>query len=176
MNDQIYPGAAEICDNEDNNCDGNTDEGLPVILYYEDLDNDGFGSEVTLESCDSLTQGYTQTPGDCDDANDQIYPGASEVIDNGIDENCDGMDNYAGVNEVVLTVGISPNPSVGTVQIQGPWSTFDVSVTDLTGKVIYEKKGHHSADVVSTHGWAPATYFVTVSNHGKMAVAKLMVR
>ena len=176
MNDQIYPGAAEICDNEDNNCDGNTDEGLPVILYYEDLDNDGFGSEVTLESCDSLTQGYTQTPGDCDDANDQIYPGASEVIDNGIDENCDGMDNYAGMNEVVLTVGISPNPSVGTVQIQGPWSTFDVSVTDLTGKVIYEKKGHHSADVVSTHGWAPATYFVTVSNQGKMAVAKLVVR
>lgn len=175
-NPTVYPGAMELCDELDNNCDGNTDEGLATYTLFEDLDSDGFGSEVSVEYCDSVVVGYSLVSGDCNDADSTIYPGAMEVLDNGIDENCDGMDNYVGVNEVVLTVGIFPNPSVGTVQIQGPWSTFDVSVTDLTGKVIYEKKGYHSEDVVSTLTWAPATYFVTVSNQGKMAVAKLVVR
>ena len=157
-------------------CNDNTAAIQDSTTYYADIDEDGYGDpNNTLISC-NLPAGYITDGTDCNDLDLDIYPGAPDILGNGIDENCDGMDNYAGMNEVDLTVGVSPNPSVGAVQIQGPWSTFDVSVTDLTGKVIYEKKGYHSEDVVSTHGWAPATYFVTVSNQGKMAVAKLVVR
>jgi hypothetical protein len=177
LNDQSYPGAVEICDNEDNNCDGNSDEGLPLITYYEDLDNDDFGSANTLESCDSLGAGYSLTTGDCDDANDQVYPGATEVIDNGIDENCDGVDNYLGlVSMDNWIIELLPNPSTGSFQINCGLAIFDVVVTDITGKVLYTQNDQHVENMISTQPWAPATYFVTVRYNGQSKVERLQVR
>ncbi|MCP3979445.1 MAG: PKD domain-containing protein [bacterium] len=70
-NDQIYPGATEVCgDGIDQDCDG-SDETCPCT----DADSDGFCSDV-----------------DCDDGNDQIYPGAAETCGDGIDQDCDGSD------------------------------------------------------------------------------------
>lgn len=63
----INPGATEICNNVDDDCDGSTDEGF-------DADGDGF----------------TICNGDCDDNNASVYPGAAEVC-NGIDDNCNGL-------------------------------------------------------------------------------------
>ena len=41
---------------------------------------------------DSDGDGFTVAEGDCDDADYSIYPGASEVCSDGIDQNCDGND------------------------------------------------------------------------------------
>ena len=71
----IYPGASEAFDDGvENDCDGNIDEGC-VTCGDDDLD--GF---------DDAACGGT----DCDDTNRDIYPGASEVCDDGVDNNCDG--------------------------------------------------------------------------------------
>jgi hypothetical protein len=177
-NDQIYPGAVEICDNEDNNCDGNTDEGLPSITYYEDLDEDGFGSNVSLVSCDSLGLGYSLETGDCDDDNDQVYPGATEVLDNGIDENCDGFDNYAGLTDVsVLYVSLIPNPSEGDVTITvSNNEQFELTICDVTGKLMLSLKNIANGTSVSTRSWAPGTYFVTLRQNQQHIVSKLMVK
>ncbi len=70
----IYPGATEICDNKDNNCDGQVDEGLST-----DADGDG---HYTPDSC--------KTPkDDCNDNDPTVYPGATEICDNK-DNNCNG--------------------------------------------------------------------------------------
>jgi len=178
LNDQIYPGAVEICDNEDNNCDGNTDEGLPSITYYEDLDEDGFGSNVSSVSCDSLGLGYSLVTGDCDDDNDQVYPGATEVLDNGIDENCDGMDNYVGLTEAAaITMVLTPNPSVGDVSLTVSNNrAFSVEVCDITGKQVLSLNNASNGSVITTRTWAPGIYFVTLVQNQTRTTASLMVK
>ncbi|HLV39151.1 putative metal-binding motif-containing protein [Xanthomarina sp.] len=61
--------------------------------YYEDVDGDGYGVEPSVRVYGNETPpiGYVGNNTDCDDTNADIYPGAIEVPDNGIDENCNGL-------------------------------------------------------------------------------------
>ena len=84
----INPGAAEICDGVDNNCDLQVDEGA-TATWYADTDGDGFGDvESSTEACEA-PEGYSNNASDCDDQNADAYPGAIDVCD-GVDNNCDG--------------------------------------------------------------------------------------
>lgn len=80
----------EICDDIDNNCNGQIDEGVKN-LYYKDQDNDGYGnSNNTIQTC-SAPSGYVSDNTDCNDNDSNINPGMSEICDDGIDNNCDGI-------------------------------------------------------------------------------------
>ncbi|MCO4769768.1 MAG: hypothetical protein KDA24_07025 [Deltaproteobacteria bacterium] len=68
-NSAVYPGAPDVQDGFDNDCDGELDEGSP------ESDDDG--------------DGFADLEGDCDDADPAVYPDAPETI-NGIDDDCDG--------------------------------------------------------------------------------------
>jgi hypothetical protein len=88
----VNPGAIEICNQIDDNCDNTTDEGQTTI-FFADLDGDGYGdAENFIEACE-LSSGFVLEEGDCDDNNEDINPIAEEICDNGIDENCDGSDS-----------------------------------------------------------------------------------
>lgn len=145
-NSAIHPGALELCDGVDNNCNDQIDEdttrralhvidsareedpmawtsisfnsltlntalfatlgalvGTPLmetqgcdstcINWYADADGDGYGDmDAPLEVCDgSIPDGHVDNAADCDDTRSTTYPGAFDVIGDGLDGNCDDV-------------------------------------------------------------------------------------
>ncbi len=75
-NAQVHPGLAEsYCDGVDNDCD------FTLTPDSGDWDGDGWPD-----------QAYSNCPDarDCDDLDSAVFPGADELCDDGIDNDCDG--------------------------------------------------------------------------------------
>jgi hypothetical protein len=126
------PGLAETCDDKDNDCDNQTDEGLPVSTYYRDADGDGFGRAADSRQKCNQPDGYVANNTDCNDTTTAVNPNAQEVC-NEVDDNCrNGTDE--GFNKVWHrdadgdTFGVQNTTMTGCVRPTGyvaPTSIFD---------------------------------------------------
>jgi hypothetical protein len=89
-----HPGNTESCDGVDEDCDGAVDE-LPTNppVWYRDVDGDGFQGAARKGSCEQPA-GWEAASGetDCDDLDATVFPGALEVCDDDVDQDCDGDD------------------------------------------------------------------------------------
>jgi len=137
MDATISPAAAEICDGLDNNCNSEIDEGLTIIIGYPDTDGDGYGADVLpVEACDLLV-GYVENSLDCDDENPEINPDATDIPNNGIDEDCDGADMITDALHELSegSVIIYPNPTRDLVFIAAEGiDSYLLSLYDYTGR------------------------------------------
>ncbi|WP_141588363.1 putative metal-binding motif-containing protein [Myxococcus sp. AB056] len=87
---EAYPGAPELCNGLDDNCDGQIETGVVNKVWYLDKDRDGFGlNGPGTEACDPPSELHVEVTGDCNDARADIHPNAVEAC-NGVDDNCDG--------------------------------------------------------------------------------------
>lgn len=92
LNKYINPGATEVCNGIDDNCDGVIDpeNSKDCNAYYKDMDGDGYGIDASKCLCVSEGKFSALERGDCDDSNNKVFPGAKEIC-NGIDDNCNGI-------------------------------------------------------------------------------------
>jgi len=95
----VHPSAEEICDELDNDCDTQVDEGVAKNTYYPDTDKDGYGADAgSVQGCTAPAEDWSLQGGDCDNADPQRFPGNTEV--------CDGKDNDCNT--------ATPEPGAGT--------------------------------------------------------------
>ena len=110
-----YPSAAEVADDGvDQNCNG-----YDSITCFLDGDGDGYGTfagtQVLVTSASTCTGGGASSTGDdCEDGSATVYPGAVEIADDNIDQDCNGVDN---ITCVVDGDGDGYGTSAGTSQI-----------------------------------------------------------
>ena len=102
----INPASSEVCNSTDDDCDGLTDDaddsldGSTGTVYYADADADGYGDAGVSAAMCVLGTGMVADATDCDDSENAVNPGASEVCD-GVDNDCSGTADGADAVDAV---------------------------------------------------------------------------
>ncbi|MCO4770937.1 MAG: lamin tail domain-containing protein [Deltaproteobacteria bacterium] len=132
-NSNINPGAVELCNGIDDDCDVTIDEGW-------DGDNDS----------------WTTCEGDCNDGNASIYPGATETCD-GIDNNCNLAvdEGWDGDNDNWTSCGGDCNDSDNTIY-PGALDYCDGINQDCDGSIDEDATG----DVFEPNATSGSSYFI----------------
>jgi len=95
----VISEGVEVCNNIDDNCDSQIDEGLAFNNYYADADGDGYGAGNVVSAC-SQPAGYVTTNTDCNDALAAVNPSVTENCSTSYDDNCNGVANEGCVTNL----------------------------------------------------------------------------
>ncbi len=112
----VHPGAAEVANGKDDNCDGQVDDGNNV----QDADQDG----------------QTAKAGDCDDTRADVGKGKPELLD-GRDNDCDGKVDEDYVKRVLINDGkgqFTVKPNAGIEELN-PSTSAAFSDADADGNL-----------------------------------------
>jgi len=153
-NSAVHPGATEVCNGIDDNCNGTTDEGCAA--WYRDADGDTYGNAAVTSESVGQPSGYVANSTDCNDSNSAVHPVDPDVT------------APSGAGIAPLPAFTWQNKSPGTV----PW--YEVSVYSATSGGYVANEWFEAASVCSggsctTHLSAalpPGTFYWWLNTYG----------
>ena len=147
------PGETEVCDNIDNDCDGDTDDADSSVdlstasTWYTDSDGDGYGDASSSSLACAQPSGEVSDSTDCDDGDSGVNPGETEICDSlDTDEDCDGLadDADSGVDSSTMSTWYSDADGDG----YGDASSSTASCDQPSGSVALD------SDCDDTDAWS----------------------
>ncbi len=117
------PPTTEVCDGVDNDCNGQIDDGV-LNAYYQDVDGDGYGNPLASTQACTQPSGYVTNNTDCNDNDPLVNPGATEILCNGKDDDCNPATGDGGVDLYISSISAPSSATAGQT----------ISVSDTTNK------------------------------------------
>ena len=171
LDDGVNPDATEVCDGVDNDCDEAVDDDDDSVdsstwtTWYADSDADGYGDEETSSASCEAPSSYVEDASDCDDSDGEVNPGATEVCDNGVDDDCSGdasgctlTGEYDDTLADLLVTSSSSGDYTGAEMTAGDYDGD--GVTDLVVSSYYANSGRGSVSLF----WGPVTADADISS------------
>ena len=139
-NEFIHPSALEVCNEADDDCDGEVDENaVDALIWYADADGDGFGSDYGMQQCEQPI-GYVQNTLDGDDVDAACVVGCEDAVDT------DAPDTGVTLEDT--------DDSGTEVDSDGDVSDSDLLLPDSDSKV---QPCEDEEDLVWSGGWSCTT-------------------
>lgn len=173
MNFSVNTAASEVCNDIDDDCNGEIDNGLTFATYFADADGDTYGDlNNTQNFCLVPTELYVSNSDDCDDTNELVNPAATEIWENGIDDDCNPNTSDVSVGELsAFTFNLFPNPTAERITISRTSSeATTVELFNSVGALIHTSNLIGSQAIIDVSVFPAGYYVVRVGRMSKTFV------